>query len=146
MSDFADRLKSLHTALIDSRNGYEEALEDAGPKDMTTVFQEMIALRTMHAEELSRRLTALGEAVDDSGSFMSTVHRTVISVRSAITGLDENILPALIDGEERIVSYYDEALEDAPADGPDAEMLKSQRSAVAERIGEMRRREETAQR
>jgi hypothetical protein len=34
---------------------------------------------------------------------------------SLITSLDESILPALIDGEERILSYYDHALQTFPS-------------------------------
>jgi Domain of unknown function (DUF2383) len=44
---------------------------------------------------------------------MGTVHKTVISVRSATTGLDENSLSSFASGEERIIDKYDEALADA---------------------------------
>jgi hypothetical protein len=37
MSDGIDKLKALHTSLIDSRNGYEEALEDAEGKGLTAL-------------------------------------------------------------------------------------------------------------
>lgn len=39
-------VSSLHTAAIDARNGYTEALEDAEGKGLTAVFQDMIQLHT----------------------------------------------------------------------------------------------------
>ena len=138
MSGFVDTLKSLHTALIDSREGYKEALADAEGKSLTPLFQRIIELRTRHHSELHNLLLAGGEVPDDSGSFMSTVHRTVVKVRATLTGLDENVLPALIDGEERIIGYY----EDADKSGPPpmaASVLLAQREAVEGLIGEMKR-------
>ena len=41
----ADSLKSLHTALIDSRNGYQGALDDSKGKGLFSLFREMINLR-----------------------------------------------------------------------------------------------------
>ena len=68
---------------------------------------------------------------------MSTVHRTVIDLRSYITGLDANVLPALINGEERIIGYYDAALEaSAPAD-PEYATLIDQRDALKLKIRDM---------
>lgn len=67
---------------------------------------------------------------------MSTIHRTVISIRSLFGGLDESILPGLIDGEERVVGYYDEALKDCPPS--ETEMLSKQRAALLAKIAEMK--------
>ena len=144
MSEHMDALKSLHTALIDSRNGYQEALEDAEGKGLTPLFRDMITLRNHDADELAGHLTALGEKVDDDCSFMSTVHRTVISIRSVLTGLEESILPALIDGEGRILEYYDDALETAPARSAEHAVLVKQRETLMRKIGEMQRRNEQA--
>ena len=100
----------------------------------------MIDMRNRHEAELAEHLTALGEEVDDDGSFMSTVHRTVISVRSVLTGLDESILPGLIDGEERILENYDDALEVAPQGSPEHQTLRTQRAALERKIDAMKSR------
>lgn len=136
MADRIDTLKSLHTALVDSRKGYEEAVEDADAKALTPLFRDMIALRSEHAGQLARVLQGEGETVDDAGSFMAIVHRAVINIRSVITGLDESILPGLIDGEERILGYYDEALE---ASAAERALLVTQRLAVEQKIADMKR-------
>jgi uncharacterized protein (TIGR02284 family) len=132
MSERAEALQNLMTVLIDSRNGYEEAVEDADGKGLSILFQEMVALRTRHIEEIRQHLLALGAPAADDESFMSTVHRTVISIRAALTGLDTNVLPSLISGEERVLESYDEAMQ-----GGDESFLAAQRSELADKIKAM---------
>jgi uncharacterized protein (TIGR02284 family) len=136
MADHIDHMKSLHTTVVDARNGYEEALKDAEGKGLSPLFREMIALHQRHANALAADLARQGEKVDDRGSFMSTLHRTVISIRSLFGGLDESILPGLIDGEERVVGYYDEALKDCPPS--ETATLSQQRAALQAKIAEMK--------
>lgn len=136
MSDFVENLKSLHTALIDSREGYKEALADAEGKGLAPLFREFIELRTRHHAELDSLLRASGAVPDESGSFMSTVHRTIMKVRSLFGGLDESVLPGMIDGEKRIVGYY----EDVEKAGPPAEaaaVLSAQRRTIQDKIAQM---------
>jgi uncharacterized protein (TIGR02284 family) len=141
-SKYRDALSSLHTTLVDSRNGYDEALKDAGQTGLVTLFEEMIALRRQAIAELEPLVAAAGLNPEEDGSFMSTVHRTVISVQSMLTDLDETVLPGFIDGEKRIVTYYDEAI--ASAGDPDREVLLRQRADLQDRIGEMERRQQKA--
>lgn len=72
-------------------------------------------------------LLARGESPDESGSVLSLVHKTVISVRSALTGLDRSSLTSFMDGEERI----DET-------GPASQTLRSNRQALLAAIADMR--------
>ena len=136
MTQYLEALKDLHTTLVDSRNGYEEALSDAEGKGLTSLFREMIALRDRHHGEIDACLRRAGETPDESGSFLSVVHRTIFKVRSLLTGLDESVLPGLIDGEERIAARYDEALKAGPP-ADVAEILKAQRTALRQQIAEM---------
>lgn len=131
-------LKSLHTALIDARKGYETALKDAEEGEMKALFRKMIAQHEAAHREVHRLLTSRGETPDDDGSFMSTVHKTVISVRAAVSGLGRNALSSFADGEERIVETYDEAIAENAGNTEAAKTLKAQRSALRDRIGEMK--------
>lgn len=140
MTEHIDALKTLHTSLIDSRIGYEEALEDADGKGLTPLFREMIALRTRATDELTPYLVALGENVDKEGSFMSTVHRTVISIQSVLTGLDESILPGLIDGENRVLKQYDAAIAQVLPGSSEYAILIKQREDLRIKIDTMQRR------
>jgi hypothetical protein len=46
----------------------------------------------------------MSEIPDENGFFMSVVHKTIIDVRSLFNGLDDSVLPGLIDGEKRNVA------------------------------------------
>ena len=137
-----DHLKSLHTSAVDARNGYREALKDAEGKEaeskaMTALFRDMIALHDSHAAELARELTRRNELADDEGSFMTTVHETIMDVRSMFGGLDESVLPGLIDGEKRNVAKYDAALNAPQAPATVTSLLMRQRDNLARKIGFM---------
>ena len=131
-------LKSLVTALVDARNGYREAVRDAAQTQMKSLFQDMIALHESALVELRAEIEARGESADDSGSFMSTVHETVIAVRSAVTGLDEHSLGGFADGEERIVKSYDRAIDESRDDLQLRETLERQREAIRAKIESMK--------
>ncbi|GLH76687.1 hypothetical protein SSBR45G_15950 [Bradyrhizobium sp. SSBR45G] len=137
----ADSLKTLHTALVDARNGYQEAAKDTETPALKSLFAEMIALKDRDHSELHDALTRMGETPDDSGSFMSTVHRTVISVRAAVTGLGTNALSSFVSGEEQIVADYDDALKDCAGDPAVTATLRRQRETLLAKIAEMKQLE-----
>ncbi len=103
---------------------------------MKALFEKMSALHERAHTDVHAMLLANGEHPDESGSFLSVVHKTVISVRSAVAGLDRSSLPSFIDGEERIVSAYDRAIADlGPSDSNNA--LRTHRDALVAAIAEM---------
>ena len=144
MSEPYAALRSLHTSLIDSRNGYEEALEDADSKGMKPLFREMITLHADQAAELSGYLSRIGQQADPTGSFMSTIHRTVMSVRSRVGGLDESVLPGLIDGEKRNLNAHNEAIVSCAAETEVAKMLGAQRGRLEQTVRGMEARKRAA--
>ncbi|MGQ0456981.1 MAG: ferritin-like domain-containing protein [Hyphomicrobium sp.] len=139
MSDRIDALKALHTSLVDSRNGYDEAVKQSNGEGLEPLFRSMIELRDAASSELAQQLTSLGETPDADGSFMSTVHRTVIDIRSYVTGLDASVLPSLISGEERILASYDDALAKSAAGNPEHAALVEQRAKLIAKIDQMKR-------
>jgi uncharacterized protein (TIGR02284 family) len=137
VNETVDHLKSLHTSAIDARNGYQEALKDAEGRGMTPVFHDMMKLHADNAAELARELVKANELPDDEGSFMTTVHKTIMDVRSLFNGLDESVLPGLIDGEQRNVSKYDEALKSSGVPVSVVALLDRQRHRLAQKIMHM---------
>jgi uncharacterized protein (TIGR02284 family) len=130
-------LKALHISAIDARNGYQEALKDAAGRGMTPVFHDMMTLHDDNAAELARELLKANELPDEEGSFMSTVHKTIMDVRSLFNGLDESVLPGLIDGEKRNVSKYDAAIKQTGAPANVLTMLIRQRDKLTQKIAQM---------
>jgi uncharacterized protein (TIGR02284 family) len=132
------KLTKLHTTLIDARNGYDEAAKDASEPRVTEFFRGMIALHGRHADELGTLLRELGANPDDSASFLSVVHRTVVRVRSAIVNLDASELQPFISGEEQIVAEYDDAAVEAGGNSAALTLLNRQKAALLEKIGAMK--------
>jgi len=137
-SELIDHLTSLHTHAVDARHGYEEALEQAGGKGLTGVFRDMIGLHARNADEIAADLGRMGEVPDERGSFMTTVHRTIMDIRSLFGGLDESILPGLIDGEERNAAAYDKALALSDIPGEVRTHLVQQKSSLVAAILRMK--------
>ena len=137
VNEALDHLRSLHTSAIDARNGYQEALKDAEGKGMTPLFRDMMALHEANAGELASELTKANELPDEKGSFMTVVHKTVMDVRSLFNGLDESVLPGLIDGEKRNVSKYDEALKSVGVSADVLTLLIRQRDKLIQEVARM---------
>jgi uncharacterized protein (TIGR02284 family) len=136
--DIADHLKSLHTAAVDARNGYDEALRDADVGDLDFLFREMISLHAKHADALALQLRKRGEVADEDGSFMSNIHRAIMDIRSLFGGLDQSVLPGLIDGEERNLSRYNKALDLVGLSEEDRALLLRQRAVIEDAVAKMR--------
>lgn len=130
-----DELKKLHTAIIDAEHGYDEAAKDAETPALAEFFGQMSQLHQSHHDEIHRLLVSLGEKPDDDGSFMTSIHKGVISVRAAITGL-QSAIASFASGEEKLLERYNDAMESTePTAGP---ILRRQKAALQAKIVEMK--------
>lgn len=109
-TEVLDAVGDIHIALTDAVHGYDVMLEKAEP-EIRTVLETTRETTERQARELAEFLAAQGRHSSDDGSFMSTVHEGVVRTRAFFTDIDEDVLPAVVDGERRIVSSYDDALE-----------------------------------
>ena len=134
-----DKLITLHTALVDAGNGYDEAIKDATDPRIAGLFMDMKALHQRHHSELHAILLGSGETPDDQGSFMSKVHRAVIGARAAITGLGTNALSSFVSGEQRLLSEYEEAIEANESDLPTVEKLSQQQNELVQKVAIMKK-------
>jgi uncharacterized protein (TIGR02284 family) len=97
----------------------------------------MLDLHEGNAEELGAFLVNVGVKEGDDGSFMSVIHRTIMNVRSLFNGLDDSVLPGLIDGEKRNLERYDRALATAGLPAPITKLLRDQRDKIEQKIADM---------
>ena len=109
-SEILDSVGDVHITLIDAVHGYDVMLEKAEP-EIETVLQTTRQANARQAGELAKFLMAHGKHPSGDGSFMSAVHEGVVRTRAFFTDIDGDVLPAVADGERRIVSSYDDALE-----------------------------------
>jgi uncharacterized protein (TIGR02284 family) len=135
---FLEDLRSLHTAAIDARSGYEEARDDAEDRDTRPLFQAMITLHTKNADDLSHVLQRSGAPVGEDGSFMAAVNRTAMSVRSMLGRLGESIVPALIEAETHNLARYDHVLKSADLPADVREVLVKNRERLEEAVASLR--------
>lgn len=136
-------LSALHTALVDAREGYGKALEKAQDAELLTQLRAVDALHAAAHEDIHAALASRGAKADDDGSLMGAVHKTVISARSALIGLDEGALASFASGEEHTLKRYDEAI--ANEGDPRLRVaLTHHRDALAEKVSEMKRQAERA--
>ena len=132
-----ESLKSLHAKLIDARKGYETAQREADSPRMKQLFGDMISLHEQFHTDIHGILRSRNVEPDDEGTLLSSVHKAVISVRSAVTGLDENSLSGFADGEERILKAYDQAIEQTAGDKAAVSILSRHRERLRVAIDEM---------
>ena len=133
-----DSLIALHTALIDASHGYDEAIEDSERSDLRVMFQGAKALHDKAHAAIHEVLLARGLKPDDGGSFMSSVHKTVISVRPAVAGLGLKSLSAFASAEERIAQAYDRAIEGNADDRALVGLLERQKAELEQAISQMK--------
>ena len=69
---------------------------------------------------------------------MATVHKAVINVRAAVTGLGANALPSFVMGEEQVVDEYNQALEECESDPAIVETLTRQKNMLLSKIAQMK--------
>lgn len=135
-----DDLETLYTRLIDARAGHDEGVTLADRPDIVDLFSGLRDLHDRHARALAPMLAQHGVEVGDEESLLALVHKTVLRVRSLVTGLDENLLAGVIDGEQRIADLYDDALEDLPDDLTLHAVLTTQRAELGSRIAALEAR------
>ena len=144
MSDKSD-LQNLYTRLIDSRDGYEQAMERTDSQQLRTLFTDMIERRTRNASQIRTYLAQQGIEMDEDGSLLAAAHRGFLSVKDAITGAgDEAVIEEVIRGEETLQDAYDKAISDATGGDPEYQFLVQQYEELKSKIAELRGRERLA--
>ncbi|WP_145108945.1 ferritin-like domain-containing protein [Cereibacter sediminicola] len=113
----ADALESLHDRSVDVLAGFDTMVGKAEPhfRPLAMRFQD---LHRRHSTELAGLLAAAGRTPGNEGTFMSTVNRAVVSLRSIFDDIDEDILAQVESGEQHVLDAFDEAL--AQPQAPDA--------------------------
>jgi len=106
-------LSDLHTVVVDAVKGYDEGASIAKRDDLGALCKELKTAHMANAHEIAGLLLKRGERPSADGSFMSTVHKLVLNTRFLLTADEKSLLPALRDGEMRILTKYDQAQREA---------------------------------
>jgi uncharacterized protein (TIGR02284 family) len=132
-----EKMQDLLTVVIDSRNSYRDALKDTKHQNMAVLFSRMIDLKDRHISELELLFRERGREPDESGSFLTTVNKVILTFRSIFGGVNESVIPGLVEGETRIVGYYSQAIT-ASTSKKEKQSLTRQRLELTEEVAYMR--------
>jgi uncharacterized protein (TIGR02284 family) len=145
MTDKTSALKTLLTRLIDSRDGYQDALEHVTNPALKATITEFHGRRARNAEELRGYLTRAGVSVEDDGSLLASAHRTFLDLKDKVTGSDDAaVLAEIVRGEKSLLSAYDDALTEAGAADPEFAFLSEQHASLKQAIAQLETRKDLA--
>ena len=134
MTEQTKALTTLHTRLIDSIDGYEQALEKV-EGDQSTFLRNTLTERRDFHDNLHARLVTDGIDLSEDGSTAAAIHRTIFNIRDALSSGDSGILAECARGDEHLRAAYDDAIE-RTTEEPTYDFLIGQRAKVAAAISE----------
>jgi uncharacterized protein (TIGR02284 family) len=145
MADKTKTLKTLLTRLIDSRDGYKDALDHVANPALKSTMIEFHRRREQNAEELRAQLTRSGVAVEDDGSLLASAHRTFLDLKDKVTGSDDKaVLSEILRGERSLHDAYDEALNACGPADPEHALLSRQHDSLKQAIAQLETRKDMA--
>jgi uncharacterized protein (TIGR02284 family) len=104
-----DAIATLHTRSVDTLAGFAKMVEKAEP-DFRPIAEDFRALHARHADGLARILAAHGRTPDRDGSFMASVNKAVITMRAVFDDIDADLMTAIRNGEDHVLTAFDDAL------------------------------------
>ena len=106
-------LQKLIRYNIDAYDGLKEAADEVKDEKTASLFRALAAERSELASELQQHVEFNAEEPVEDGSIMAAVHRTWLSVRSAINGGEcYPILCEAEKGEDYIKAAYEDVLKE----------------------------------
>ena len=105
-------LNSLVATVIDSADGYENAISATDVSRFSDFFRRRGAERRQLTGELQAQVRALGGTPEDDGTVLASAHRMFTNLRNSIAGGDKAVIDEVEAGEDHIKAKFEDALED----------------------------------
>ncbi|WP_425093466.1 DUF2383 domain-containing protein [Tropicimonas sp. S265A] len=126
-------INKVATDLADVIKGYQVMVERAD-EDLHPFVERLLALHETHAASVYEMINRMGGKPENAGSFMGLVHEAVATARDWFDGLDSSVLGAIIEGEERIVQTYNDAIACMDGQNDCRAMLEDQRKTLKSHV------------
>lgn len=110
-------MQDLLTRTLDAQHRFDRMRDKAEP-DIRPVVQKFRATHAGHANRIAALIAGAGGTPDMRGGVMSTVTRTVVSLRAVFDDLDANVMSAVREGERGVLNRFDDALAALPDGAP----------------------------
>ncbi|WCT13762.1 ferritin-like domain-containing protein [Mucilaginibacter jinjuensis] len=132
-------LKTLVQLVNDGKEGYQHAADKTESPELKAVFLKLSGERIVYAAELKAHIaTHGGEAENEDGGILGSLHRGWITIKEAITGNDDKaLIEAIQTGEKAAIAKYDEYISDYADHADHLELLKSQREGIETALKEI---------
>ncbi|GIT92815.1 hypothetical protein JANAI62_32730 [Jannaschia pagri] len=145
MTTRTDALKTLLTRLVDSRDGYTDALDHVDAPHLKSTLSSFLERRQRNADEIRAVLSRMGVEVGDDGSLLASAHRSFVGIKDILTDGDEAaVLAEIVRGEKVLLDAYDEAITAIDGDAPEFAFLVEQHASLSSAIGELEMRKDLA--
>lgn len=109
--EIINKLSDLRETNKDLQQTYETAAENVAKEDLRSKFQAYSEKNGRFALELEQELERLGERSESKGSFVGTLHRGFMDLRSKLSGDDpQSVIEECARAENMAIQSYEEAL------------------------------------
>ncbi len=115
-TDTSQVLHTIHTATNDILSGYDTMVERA-EAEILPIVEDLQRMHRDHATQQENWLARFSETGADDESFRGSINQAVVTIRDWISGLDEDSLTAVRDGEQKLMDIYDATMADWTVDG-----------------------------
>ncbi len=138
-------LKKLLTRLVDSRDGYAEAAEEATQERHKRMFSNLSNTRQQYAQEVQEYLKSQGENVELDGSLLASTHRYFMELKNKLDeNDDEELLESIITGESNLCENYQDAIDGSEFDPEFLATLQRQHNEIQSHLNLFIAKEEAA--
>lgn len=145
MTDRIDAMKTLLTRLVDSREGYRDALDHVESAHIKGILTQFMERRDRNAAEVRAYLVKEGHTVDEDGSLLASAHRSFMDLKDSVTGSeDAATLKEIVRGEKKLLDAYDDALQAAGGADPEYAFLAEQHASLKSAIAQLETRQDLA--
>jgi uncharacterized protein (TIGR02284 family) len=136
-----DVLQELVQIARDSKSFYESAAKEVDDTNLKLDFQRMAEIKGELITQLSRHISARGEAPETSGTFAGTLRKgygELLAHMRGKKGAAKTYTAQLEETEDRLLKHYEEALRDVSS--PEVrEVLSAQLPKLRQCHDEMKR-------
>ena len=127
--DAAQALLTLQQRTKDALMGYDTMVEKA-EADFRPVVERFRGVHSLHNAALSAMLVRHGQTPDADGTFMGTVNKAVVTMRALFDEIDEDVMDSIRDGENHVLSAFDDAIAASGMPPADVTDLREMRDAL----------------
>ena len=142
----SNHLNNLLIKNYDAEKGYRNAIDNVDNSNLKIYFTNRANERKSFADEIKTEIERYGETPKDSGSFKGTLHRNWTTLKSSLSGNnEETVLEEALRGEEASLEDYNEVIASNEVFPPSIDsMLIKQRDAIQAAINMVKVKEELA--